>query len=126
MWQLDRPRSNIAFDLENMAKNSWKKLNDFLSAVMNSFKMAEVDRIKLTADGKTHNLAVRKDQITEDNGTSKLTRIRRLSFVYIDTGDNEITVLYKVCSVHRRDTMSTSWDILSTSRDVQYARGIRD
>ena len=108
MWQLDLPRSNIAFDLENMAKISGKKLNGFLSAFMNFFKMAEVDRIKLTADGKTHNLAVRKDQIIEDNGTSKLTCIKRLSSVYIDTGGNEITVLYKMCSVHRRDPMSTS------------------
>ena len=28
------------------------------------------------------------------------------------------------CSVHRRDTMSTSGDIMSTSGDVQYIGGI--
>ena len=28
------------------------------------------------------------------------------------------------CSVHRRDTMGTSGDIMSTSRDVQYIGGI--
>ena len=28
------------------------------------------------------------------------------------------------CSVHQRDTMSTSGDIMSTSGDVQYIRGI--
>ena len=53
---------------------------------MNLFEMAEVARIKLTADGKTHKLAVRKDQIIGDNGNSKLTPIKRLRFAYIDTG----------------------------------------
>ena len=57
---------------------------------MNLFEMAEVARIKLTADGKTHKLAVRKDQIIGDNGNSKLTPIKRLRFVYIDTGGDEI------------------------------------
>ena len=35
-------------------------------------------------------------------------------------------VLFEVggCSVHRRDTMSTSGDIMSTSGDVQYIGGI--
>ena len=28
------------------------------------------------------------------------------------------------CSVHRRDTLSTSGDIMSTSGDVQYIGGI--
>ena len=30
------------------------------------------------------------------------------------------------CSVHRRDTMSTSGDIMSTSGDVQYIGGYHD